>query len=140
MVSKTPYTAKGHAGVVDGSYVEQFWLDGGGQPVFQNEIVEAGQVLEVNAVLGMVTATSKLVLCDAGAGDGSEVPYAILQENLDTSATGLNADEEISVLVGSNRLINLNALRPHNSWGLKALRVALVRAGFVTRTPVYSAL
>jgi hypothetical protein len=141
MVTQVPYTAKGHAGIVDGQFVEQFWLDGNGQPVFSSHKVAAGQVLEAYSVMGMVTASKELVLCDTAAADGSEVPFAILFENLDTSATGLNAAEEVSVVVASTQMINLNALVSHPSWAIDDLKLALMRnAAIHTRTPIYSAL
>ena len=50
-----------------------------------NFYIEAGQVLEPGAVLGMVTATEELKLSVAAAADGSQVPFAILPEALDTT-------------------------------------------------------
>jgi hypothetical protein len=130
-----PYPAKG-LHTVQATFVEQFFLTAG-EATFENHVVAAGQTLEAGSVLGQITASSELVLSDTAAGDGSEVPMAILLENLDTTA----AADEVSVLVFSTRTINFNALRAHPSWADKnALRAALRRAGLSTRTPIYSAL
>ena len=141
MQSTVPYTAQGHAGIVAASFVNQFWLDAGGQPTFENHVVAAGQILVAGSVLGVVTAASELVFSDPTAGDGSEEPFGILMEDVDTSATGLNASAELGILVSSNRMINFNALVYQANWDKKRLRIAMNRAGFTAlRTPIHSAL
>ncbi|MFG6500157.1 head decoration protein [Sulfitobacter sp. 1A15106] len=140
-ITNIPYTAKGHAGVVDAVAPIQFWLDAAGQPIFENWVIAAGQVLPAYTVLGVVTASNELVECDPGAADGSQTPFAVLMEDLDTSATGLNAATEVGVLTGSgSRMINYNALVANAAWGKNDLRRELGKAGFATRTPIYSAL
>ena len=47
--------------------------------------IAAGQTLQAGSVMGIVTATGEAVLSLAAASDGSERPYAILMEDLDTS-------------------------------------------------------
>lgn len=140
MVTRTPYDAKGHGVAVEASTPDQLFLDGNGQPVFQTHIVSAGQVLEPLSVMGMVTATSQLVLCDNTQGDGSEVPYAILFEELDTSATGLNADTSVRVVVFSTQMFNFNALRYHSSWQPRDIQIALTKIGIASSTAIYSDL
>ena len=44
-----------------------------------------GQELSAGAVLGAITATGKLQLCETGAGDGSEVAAYILPADIDTT-------------------------------------------------------
>lgn len=58
----------------------------------------AGQVFAKFSVLGKVTASGKLKLCASAAGDGSEVPYAILQEDINTTSP-VNADLVYNVVV-----------------------------------------
>lgn len=58
--------------------------------VTESVTVLDGQTLTRGAVLGKITASGKVVLSLAAAVDGSEVPYAILAE--DVTADG--ADEE----------------------------------------------
>ena len=60
--------------------------------------IAGGQVLAMGSVLGAVTATGKLILSLAAAVDGSQVPIAILVEDLDTTQNG-NADVNHSVYV-----------------------------------------
>jgi len=55
-----------------------------------------GQNLARGAVLGRITASSKLTLCENNAVDGSEVPVAILVEAIDASA----ADKVCQLYVG----------------------------------------
>jgi len=140
MVTTVPYPAKGHAGITDAAFSRNFWIDAGGQPTYENWTVAQGQVLLAGHVLGLITATNQLVESDPAAGDGSENVFAILNEDLDTSATGINAPVEVSVLTTSNRMINFNALVYNAAWDKYALRAQLSRRPFATRTPIYSAL
>lgn len=48
--------------------------------------IASGQNLARGALLGKITASGKYVLSLAAAGDGSEVPSAILAEDVDASA------------------------------------------------------
>lgn len=50
----------------------------GGNIHYREQTLLNGQNLGEGSVLGKVTASGKLVLSLAAAGDGSEVPYAIL--------------------------------------------------------------
>jgi hypothetical protein len=138
MVTKVPYTAKGHAGAVDSVFVRNFWLDVGGQPTFENHVVAAGQVLEAGSIMGMEDTNQTLIFSVPTAADGSEQVFGILMEDLDTSATGINADAEVGILTFSNRMINFNALVYDAAWAPKALRKQLKMSGFNTRTPIYS--
>ena len=131
------YPAQGHT-IVDGVYVEQFYLDGGGQPTFMEQFVAFGQAYEAGEVLGKITATGILTKCDPAAGDGSETPFAILMEDLDLTAAAAN--EEVSVLTTSNRTINFKALVFNAAWDKKELRAALSLRGIQTRTQMYSAI
>lgn len=49
-------------------------------------VIASGQVLTRRTVLGRVTASDKFVISLAGASDGSEVPRAILAEDVDATA------------------------------------------------------
>lgn len=53
--------------------------------------IEAGQNLEVSAVLGRITGTGKCVALDPLASDGSEVATGILYANTDATAGDINA-------------------------------------------------
>jgi len=57
-----------------------------------------GQNLTRGAVLGKITASGKLNLSLSAAGDGSEVPYAILSEDMDATA----ADKQVIVYLSGD--------------------------------------
>lgn len=57
----------------------------------------AGHVFKRGMALGLITATSKLIPCDSTAVDGSENIYAIAIKDVNTSATGINADTNSAV-------------------------------------------
>lgn len=54
-------------------------------------VIAAGQELPRGAVLGQVTASKEYLLCKAAAEDGSQVPLAILDQDVDTSGGAKNA-------------------------------------------------
>ncbi len=54
-------------------------------------VIQSGQILLAGSVLGQITATKKLVLSDSSAVDGSEVPFAILPSDIDTTSSDLTA-------------------------------------------------
>lgn len=47
--------------------------------------IAQGEKLSMGAVLGEITASNKYKLCTTDAADGSEVPEAILAEDIDTT-------------------------------------------------------
>lgn len=76
-----------------------------------NHVIKAGQNLAVGSVLGLATSggdAGKLKLVTAAAVDGSQNPWGILTEPVDTSSTGTNADTGFSVAVSGT--FNINAL------------------------------
>ena len=140
-ITTIPYTARGHAGVVDASFNRQFFLDSADNITRVPWVVAAGQVLAAGSVMGVESTNDTLVLSDPTASNGSEEPFAIILEDIDTSASGLNANAEISVLTFSGSTINLNALVYDGNWDVRKLVVALKKAGFpAIRTPFESAL
>ncbi len=52
----------------------------------RNEVIAAGQDLKRGAVLGKITASGVFVLSAAAAGDGSQVPRAVLVHDVDATA------------------------------------------------------
>lgn len=71
------------AGVVDAITYNTLLLPGE-KPVFMNYVLDGGQKLKAGSVLGRVAATGKLVLSAAAAGDGSQTPIAVLNQNVNT--------------------------------------------------------
>ena len=49
-----------------------------------------GQNLTRGSVLGKITASGKLTLCDSTAVDGSEAPYGILMGSVDATAADMD--------------------------------------------------
>jgi hypothetical protein len=81
------------------------WLLAGDFPRVEAEVVIiTGQVLAAGSVLGRITASDKWNLSLSAAGDGSEVPRAILMDAVDATGadkagrvwlTGEFADEKL---------------------------------------------
>lgn len=59
--------------------------------VEETVVLASGQNTVRGAVLGVITASGKWALSLSGAGDGSEVPRAILAKDTDASAADTNA-------------------------------------------------
>lgn len=96
--------------------------------------IAVGQKLQHGSVLGRVTATEELVLSVATATDGSEVPRAILVEDLDTTAD--TVAKTFAVAVGG--FFNETALTygaGHDAW---SVRVPLAKFGIYMSAPRYS--
>lgn len=94
--------------------------------------IAAGQTLKAGSVLGAITATGKLVLCVDGAGDGSEVPFAVLLEDLDTTA----GDKDFSVAVEG--FFNETALVFGGAHDADSVRVPLRKMGIYLGAPAHS--
>ncbi len=68
--------------------------------------VAAGQNLPLGAVVGRVTATSKLKALDPAAGDGSEVAVGVLALAVDATLI----DREDAILIARHAIVARNAL------------------------------
>ncbi|AZL67941.1 head decoration protein [Pseudomonas oryziphila] len=53
--------------------------------VMDTGLIAVGQKLARGSVLGQVTASKEYLLCKAAAEDGSQVPSAILDQDVDTT-------------------------------------------------------
>lgn len=74
------------------SHFDPTGLIAGDYPLVHEPVtIAAGQMLKRGAVLGRVTAEGDYVLSAAEAKDGSEIPAAILAEDIDTRAGGKQA-------------------------------------------------
>ena len=73
--------------------------------------VVGGQSLPIGSVLGVITATNKVQLCKAAAGDGSQIPSIILQESVATfDKDGITPlDMSMNLCVGAH--VNFQALQ-----------------------------
>jgi len=58
----------------------------------KDKTILTGQTLVAGSVMGVVTASGKLLLCDKGAVDGSEVAKFVLTKAVDSSGGDVVAD------------------------------------------------
>lgn len=111
----------------------------GSEPRFQNYNILGGQTLLKGSVLGMVTATRKLKLAAAAAGDGSQNPIAVLDRDLATFDTdGTTALDTTFDLIVSEAVFNPNALVLGAGMTVNAVVDALTARGNQFRTPGFS--
>ena len=68
--------------------------------------VTSGQTLAVGAVVGLVTATSKLKALDPAATDGTEVAFGVLANDIDAAL----ADREDAILIARHAIVASGAL------------------------------
>jgi hypothetical protein len=68
----------------------------GDYPAVTDIVVIDTGVLARGTLLGKITATSKYILCNSAAVDGSQAPVAILAEDVDATAADVNAPVYLS--------------------------------------------
>jgi len=93
------------------------------------EVLITGQNLVRGAVLGRITASGKLNLSLSAAGDGSEVPFAILAH--DTDATAADNTSTPVYLTGT---FNEGALTLGAAHTVTSIKVALRDRGIFLKT------
>jgi hypothetical protein len=101
--------------------------------ISNNFTLIAGQNLPDLSVLGRITASGLLTLCNSGASDGSQVPVAILVEATNAVANTLTA-------VYTAGEFNIDQLNWHSSFNTDALRLNAfgVNGSIIMRKPGYS--
>lgn len=104
----------------------------GKDPIRAPFTIETGQTLAVGSVLGAVTATGELKLSLAAAGDGSQVPIAILPEDLDTTAGAKVFDVYVE------GYFNETALVYGTGHDANSIRLPLRNVGIYLQVPRYS--
>jgi len=75
----------------EGTYAPDNLLGGEFPRVVRNVTLTGAAALTRGAVLGRISASSKFTLSAAAAGDGSEVPEAVLVEDADPSGGDVSA-------------------------------------------------
>jgi hypothetical protein len=130
-----PYPAKYH--VVDSIVYNPLHLPGS-EPVFMNFVIEGGQNLLLGSVLGRVTATGKLKLVNAAAGDGSEVPVAILCENMHTFDKDGVTPLDMMMAVAVGGYFNETVLHYGAGYTDANMKQLLLARNIHTRAPGYS--
>lgn len=96
--------------VVDAYIPMQLWLPGGHKPVFIPYVIKGGQTLLRGSVLGLITATHKVVLAVAAAVDGSQIPFAILPEDIASFASDGVTALDMSASIAVRGHVNVTAL------------------------------
>jgi len=76
----------------------------------------AGHDIKAGTLLGKITASGKHIPYLDGASDGSQTAVAIQYRDVDTSATGLNADSD-QLVIESDAEVSLNMLYGHDAAG-----------------------
>ncbi|MCU1722424.1 head decoration protein [Pseudomonas sp. 5P_5.1_Bac1] len=80
-------------------------LSAGDFPVVMDTgVIAAGQNLKRGAVLGQVTASKEYLLCKVAAEDGSEVPTAILDQDVDATGGATSAPIRLTGQVLASQL------------------------------------
>jgi hypothetical protein len=134
MTTQFPATA----GVVDAIVFNPLWLPGH-NPRFENYTILAGQNLAAGSVLGLITASGKLVLSLLAAGDGSQAPMAVLAHDIKTydidGVTGL--DMKASVIV-DEAYLNETALIIGTGHTVATVKDAFRPLGMLLRAPGFS--
>ena len=102
--------------------------------IHKSVTVAAGEVLERGAVLGKVTADGTYKLAKAGAGDGSEVPNAILAEDVDATA---GAVSNVNVIIRGE--VNDKALILDSSLALSDIEEGLREKGIYIKSGLAAA-
>lgn len=73
------------------AYTPEQLMAGGSDAITKPDTIAQAGVVQRLSVLGRVTASGALVLCDSAAEDGSQTPVAILVETVDTTASARTA-------------------------------------------------
>lgn len=123
--------------VVDGIVFQPLWIPGS-RRVFQPAIILGGQNLVAGSVLGRITASGKYQLAVAAASDGSQVPIAILPEDLSTFAADGATALDMSMSVVFQAMVNPAALVFGAGLTWASTSAGLNARGIFGRYPGYS--
>lgn len=75
------------------------------QVVTDTGIIAKAGILKRGAILGMVTASGEYVISKKDATDGSEIPCAILVDDVDTTTDAVDGGLYLMVEFNQNRII-----------------------------------
>lgn len=139
MTGYQTYGYPARTGIADSFTPDPQLMLPGSRPRFMNFTLLGGQAFLKGSVLGMITATRKLTLSAAAAGDGSQNPIAILDRNIATfDIDGVTAlDTTFDVVVGGV-VLNPLALVLGTGMVLTAVQDALRPLGFQFRSTGFS--
>jgi hypothetical protein len=139
MTGYQSYGYPANAGQVDSFTPDPQLLLPGSRIRFQNFTLLGGLNFLKGSVLGVITATGKLTLSAAAAGDGSQNPIAVLDRNVSTfDIDGVTAlDTTFDVIVGG-AVLNPAALVLGTGMTAAAVETALLGRGFSFRNTGFS--
>lgn len=100
------------------AYTPEQVVVGGSDVITKPDTIAMAGVIPALSVMGRVTASGELVVCNSGAVDGSEVPVAILVSEVDTTSAAQTAP----VYVAGE--FNVDALSWHASFSTDAAKLA----------------
>lgn len=130
-------TTLAQSNLAAGTFTPSQRYAGDAQIVSVNATLAAGQNLPDLTVLGRITASGLLTICNTGAADGSQTPVAILVE-------ATNAVSNTTVAVYTAGEFNIDQLNWHASFTTDAQKLAAFSNGLsgslVLRKPAYSGI
>lgn len=121
-------------GVIDATFTPDQLIAGNFKLVTDTISVAQGQQLVRGAVIGRRTKTGEWVLSVSTATDGSEIPAAVLADNVDASQS------TTSVLVYLSGEFNSHYMGIDSSWDLEAIKHALRASNIHVKTSLSNAL
>ena len=89
----------------EGTFVPDNLFAGSARVVTDSVVIAAGQQLVRGAVLGRISSTGQYVLSEADATDGSEVPTAILAQDVDTTGGARTVTVYVAGMFNARRLV-----------------------------------
>lgn len=91
--------------MADETFVRDNLIAGDFPKVIRNAILTSGEVGLRGHLLGRITASGKFLISLSGAGDGSEVPVAVLTEDTDATAGDLQTAMYFSGEFNEDRIV-----------------------------------
>lgn len=118
--------------VIASTTPDQLMVTGVTDIITKGETILTGQgVVARGTVMGLITASGKLAVCDVASTDGSEVPYGVLTSTVDTTAADVegtvyltgsfNDDPAVLIFGGATVVTNVwDAMRIRGMFALSA--------------------
>ncbi|MCP9269876.1 head decoration protein [Xenorhabdus sp. XENO-1] len=117
-------------GVRQAVFVPDQLIAGQLQLVTDTGIIAKGQKLQRGAVLGQITASREYVLSKKSATDGSQIPCAILVDNIDSTESSVNGGVYLMGEFNQHRVIY------DESWTLPELTAELRKFSLFLRDSI----
>lgn len=117
-------------GVVQDTYIPDQLVSGPLQLVTDTGIITGAKAYKRGTVMGVITASGKYQISVKTATDGSEIPTAILVDDVDATAGDVNGGVYLMGEFNGHRMI-LDA-----SWTLDTVKIALRPSSIFVRSVV----